>query len=335
MRLSKSIDTYIALVKKAWGSTWKHKEWWLVAAIAGLGNTGAVFNSVFNTFWRLHPADRISVETIEEILPPTTWLLANVRNFLALETVGRIAYVLGALLLLVLLIAVVTAAQHMLLVAVKNASGRSKLTWARVKKELQHLHLWRLFSVNALVRLALVILVMGAAIPLSLLLTNEPALNLFAYAGTYAVILPIAFCANIIGMFMMVVLVQDDMSIGKAFRESLHLLRHHWLIALEVSLILFIINFFGSSLLVFALLILAFITSFLFQAAVAIGSYLLMALISFIALLTAGAFAVIYGGAITMFNYTVWSLLKAQLKKHVHLPTAEHVARMILRPFKR
>ncbi|MBT4857067.1 hypothetical protein HON52_02665 [Candidatus Uhrbacteria bacterium] len=332
MKVGKSIDAYATLVERAWTTTWNHKEWWIVAAVAGLANTGGVFSSVFNTFWHLRPADTISADTIVDVFPIVGWFLAYVRNMIALDTGDRLISV-GILIvvLLAILIAIVTC-QHLLLRAIKKGHKKTQeFTRKNIKKDLSHIHIARLFSVDAFFSLSLTLLVTGSAIPLSLLLTDYVGVNLFLYAGIYSIILPIAFLVNIVGMMALIFISQKDLSLFSALREGLYITQKHWLSALELSLVLFFINMVASIIFFFFLFIVAIGAGLLFELAFAANAYLLMSIITFVGILLAGAVVVIYAGAITMFNYSVWSGYAKLVRRAKHSPIMEYTFRLFSR----
>ena len=120
MRLGKTIDAYAKLIEQAWQTTWNHKEWWIIAAFAGLANTGGVFSSVFNTFWRLRPADMITAETILDTFPSIGWFFTYTSNLIALENGQRLLSIALFILVLLLTLLIVTTCQHLLLSAVKR-----------------------------------------------------------------------------------------------------------------------------------------------------------------------------------------------------------------------
>ncbi len=336
MKLGKSIDAYATLVQHAWQTTWNHKEWWIIAAFAGLANTGGVFSSVFNTFWRLRPADTISTSNIVEVFPIVGWLLAYVRNLVALPADQQLWSIgLFAVVILLILLIVVTC-QHLLLCAIKKGHKKTQeFTRKNIKKDLSHLHISRLFAVDASLYILLTLLLTGSAIPLSLLLTDYVSVNLFLYAGIYAIILPLAFLLNIAGMIALIYISQHNLSLGKAVREGLLLVHRHWLSALELSLVLFFINLVASLILFFFLFIVAIVIGLLFELAFIANAYLIMSIITFFGILMAGAVALVYAGAITMLNYATWSAYTKKIGRVRHTPIIEHVAQLAQKAFAR
>lgn len=336
MKLGKSIDAYVTLIERAWKTTWNHKEWWIIAAFAGLANTGGVFSSVFNTFWRLRPADTISTDNIVEIFPIVGWLLAYVRNLVALPANQQLWSVGLFALVIALALLIVVTCQHLLLSAIKKGHKKTQaFTRKNIKKDLSHLHISRLFAVDALLYILLTLLLTGTAIPLSLLLTDYVSINLFLYAGIYAIILPLAFVFNIVGMMTLIYISQHNLSFGKALHQGMLLIHRHWLSALEISLVLFFINLVASLIFFLCLFVATIAIGLLFEFAFMANAYLLMSFITFLGILLAGAIALIYAGAITMINYATWSAYAKQICQKRHTPIIEHVAQLAQKTFAR
>ena len=329
MRLGKSIDTYVQLVERACKTTWQHKEWWIVAAFAGLANTGGVFSSVFNTFWRLRPADTITAQTISDVFPVIDWFLAYIRNLIALQTGDRLISLALFTLTVALAILVTVACQHLLLNAIKKGHGKTQpFSLSTFKKDLSHIHIARLFAVNAFFFLILSLIVTGSSIPLSLLLTDDVSINLFLYAGIYAIILPLAFVANILGMLTLIYISQHNLSLIGALKEGMVLVQKHWLGALELSVVLFFINLIASLAYFFVLFLTTVVIGLLFEIAFVANAYFVMALITFLGILLAGAITLIYAGAITMLSYTLWSNFAQRIRRRRHTPVVEHMVRL-------
>jgi len=334
MTMSKSIDTYEKMLKNAWSTTWHHKYWWFLGALAGLASTGAVFNNVFKVFIRLQPAENITVDTLENIFPALSWLTAYARNLVLLDSAKLQIYIVISIVFVVIAVAIILTAQH-LLVGAAGAGAKNHPT-EQIKNyfgKVHHIHLLRLFAVDALAVISTTILMSLGALAITLLLGDSYFINLFAYAGVNVIVLPIAFLINIILMMMIIHIVRHEDSIGIAFREAFLLVKNHWLVALEYALLIFAINFITSILLLIALLLIAGLTGLLFQAMLAAGSFVLMSFATFLGTIIAAIVFVAFAGALTMFNYVAWVELAGRLKRFGHVPALEHGFQQVARIF--
>ena len=76
MNLAKSMNTYIKIIKKACEITLAQKEWWALAALAGLVHTGAIFNMLIRSFLNLQPAAELNATALQQISPFFSWVLS-------------------------------------------------------------------------------------------------------------------------------------------------------------------------------------------------------------------------------------------------------------------
>lgn len=332
--MSKSIDTYEKMLKNSWRTTWHHKAWWILGALAGLASTGAVFNNVFKVFIRLQPAEKITIDTLENIFPSLSWLTAYGRNLVLLDDLKLQLYIVFSIVIIVILITIVLMSQYLLIGSA--VTGAKKSPWQQITKlfgQIQHLHLWRLFAIDAISFILTTLLVSIGALGLTRLLSYSTNSDLLIYIGMNAIILPLAFLINVTAMIMLVHVVKHKDTLGIAFREAVLLFKTHWLTALEYALLIFVINFFASLLMMIALLLVAGLTGLLFQAMLGLGSFILMSFATFLGVLTAGVVFITFAGGLTMFNYCAWVELAERLRRYGHIPTIEHGLHRIAKAF--
>ncbi|MFH1712352.1 MAG: hypothetical protein ABH846_03920 [Patescibacteria group bacterium] len=320
----KSIDIYGQIFLKSLGITWKHPELWLIGAIAGLASTGASFNHLFKTFLRVRPADQITFGTVRDILDGVPWLMEYGKNLLLLGPTRITMTIFFILILCVLVVIIMIGAQQIILWTVnKYGSSKKNISYKKIFSALNHWHFWRIFAVDALMYLTTIILLCLAALALTPLLSDSLGLNFLVYIAVYAILLPVAFIINIIGMLTLVTIVRKNDGILESFLHSYRIFKKHWLVAMETSLLLFLANGVGTILLILALLIYAIFISLLVLSSMSIGSVILMGVITFFGTL-GGLFIIIgFGGFITSFNYSVWTQLTNRLERFGLLPAIE------------
>ncbi|MCH8049166.1 hypothetical protein IH979_00445 [Patescibacteria group bacterium] len=320
----KSIDIYGQIILRSLKTAWGHPEFWLIGALAGLASTGASSNHLFKSFWRIRPAETITFDTLRQVLDGLPWLATYVKNLLLLGP-GRIGLtVLALFILAVAVVILVVGAQQLILISLHRIASRKKqLTLKQLFGALQHWHFWRIFSVDALVYLASMIILALAALVLTPLISGSTALNFVAYLAVYAVLIPLALVINILGMLTLVTIIRKETGLLEAFLHSLKLLRHHWLVAFELSILLFLINGIGTIALFLALILFAALVALLVLSSLGAGSIVLMALITFFGVLGGVFIVVAYGGFMTVFNYGVWIRLAGRLERYGLLPAIE------------
>jgi hypothetical protein len=325
---SNSVKIYFSLLKKAWQSTWLHKTLWPIAALAGLANTGAVFNNVTGTFWRVQSTDSLSVNTINDTLVAFPWITAYIESVITLDTVRLTLTIVGVIVFFILIsILIISAQQLILLHAHKQTRSKKHLDFEHLIHDLKHLHLWRIFSVNTSVFLLSTVILLLSASLLSLILTPWAAVNTLIYLGCFLVLLPLSFLINALGMFSLIFIVRLNKGLIEAVKSAARLIRNHWLTAFELAVLLYFVNLAAAGIFYLGLIIIAIPAAFLVFAAVALNSIYLMYAITAVAVICLIFMLVMFTGAVTMFNYNVWAHLIERLEKFAFLPSLEAVVR--------
>jgi hypothetical protein len=319
-----SLRLYGQMMLRAWSTAWGHKELWLLAALAGLANTGTVFQNVFETFWHVSPQKIISWTTIEEFFSGWPWLRTYL-NALMLESPLRIGVTVGIL----------GSQQLILTAATRGAKNKTHLTFRELAKYLRHLHFVRLLAVNIGAVLATTILFGLTALALSLLLTASLEINFFVYLAVYTLILPLALLANLLAMLCLVNVIRKNEGLIAAWHHSVRALRQHWLFLCELSLVLFIVNFLASTVLAAIFIGATLCLSVLAALALKAGSLLMMAIISVFTAALGALLIIAFGGLSTLFNYSVWAEASERTEKTSLLPALEHAVRHFLKPFRK
>ncbi len=329
MSLSKSMDTYTKIIKKACEITLAQKEWWALAALAGLVHTGAIFNMLIRSFLHLQPATELDVSALQQISPFFAWVLSYARNLTLLETPHLLGYLLVSVVVFVIIALLALTAQYILLFIVSK--GKKNISWRMIRRKLHHIHILRLFSVNAVMRILFTIIIGLTTLALAFAVTESLFVDALWSVGIYAVALPLAFITQIFGMLCLIQLVKKDISLGKVIHKVTNLLHKHWLTAFELALILFVINFLTSGVLFVVLICFAILAGIAFEMALAVGSYILMSVVTFLSLLISAAILLIYAGGITTFNYSAWTKLSDHLNRYPHFPAIEHAIKKFIK----
>ena len=329
MNLAKSMNTYTKIIKKACDITLAQKEWWALAALAGLVHTGAIFNMLLRSFLNLQPATELNATALQQISPFFAWVLSYARNLTLLETPHLVVYILVSIIIFAIVVLLALVAQYILLFIISK--GTKNISWKMIRKKLHHVHILRLFSVNAIIRILFTIIIGLTTLVLGMVIADTLFLDALWSVGIYAVALPLAFVVQIFGMLCLIQLVKKDMSLGKMLKKVTSLLHKHWLTAFELALILFVINFITSGILFVVMICLAILAGIAFEIALAIGSYILMSAVTFVSLLITAAIILIYAGGITTFNYSAWTKLSDHLNRYIHIPAIEHALKKFIK----
>ncbi len=331
-----SVALYGEIMLKAWATAWGHKELWLVAALAGLANTGTVFQNVFETFWHVSPQKLISWTSIEEFFTQIPWL-RDYLQALMLESPTRLWTTTAVVIALLIIVSVgiLGSQQLTLTAATRGAKGKAHLGFRDLAKYLHHLHFVRLLAINLSACLATTILFSLTALLLSLLLTSTLELNFFIYLAVYTLILPLALVANLLAMLCLVNVIRKGDGLIAAWHHSVRAVREHWLFFCELSLCLFIVNFLASTVLAALFVGTTLCLSVVAALALKAGSLTVMAIISVFTAALGALLIIAYGGLATLFNYAVWAEAAEKTDRPHLIPAIEHAVRHFLKPFQR
>lgn len=322
------MDTYIKILKKACKIALAQKEWWALAALAGLVHTGAIFNMLLRSFLHLQPATELDASSLQHLSPFFAWIVSYARNLALLETGHLLAYIAVSLIGFAIIALLALTAQYILLFIISK--GEKEISWKMIRKKLHHLHILRLFSINAVMKILLTIIIGLTTLALAFSVTESLFVDALWGIGIYAIALPLAFIVQIFGMLCLVQMTKKDASLGKIMHKVTNLLHNHWLAAFELALLLFIINFLTSGVLFVVLACFAILAGIAFEMALAVGSYILMSAVTFVSLLITAAIVLIYAGGITTFNYSAWTKLSDHLGRYPHFPVIEHALKKVL-----
>ncbi len=331
-----SIKLYADIMLRAWHTAWRHKELWFLAALAGLANTGTVFENVFQTFWRVSPQKLISWASISEFFNQYPWAQDYLKTLIA---AGPLRLWLTAIVLIILMIVIAVGVlgsqQLALMSAIRGAKNKPHLGFKDLAKYLHHLHLVRLLAINLIVAIITAILFGLTAVLLSLLLTATLEINFFVYVAVYALILPFALMVNLLGMLCLVNVIRRDEGIIIAWHHSVRAVRDHWIFFSELSLILFVINFLASTLLAIIFFGITICLSVLAALALKAGLLLMAGIIAVFTSSMGVLLIICYGGISTLFNYSVWVEASEKTDKLRLIPAIEHATRAFLKPFRK
>ena len=333
---SESIKLYGEIMRRAWQTAWRNKELWFLAALAGLANTGTVFENVFQTFWRVSPQKLISWASISEFFNQYPWAQDYLKALIhAGPTTLWVTVAIIIVLMVIIAVGVLGSQQLALMSAVRGAKNKAHLGFKDLAKYLHHLHLIRLLAVNLIVAIITAILFGLTAVLLSLLLTTTLELNFFVYVAVYALVLPFALLANLLGMLWLVNIIRREKVIIVAWNHSVYAVREHWIFFCELSLVLFIINFLASTLLAIIFFGVTICLSVLAALALKAGSLIAAAIIAVFTASIGALLVICYGGLSTLFNYSVWAEALEKTDKMRLLPAIEHATRAFLKPFRK
>ncbi|MFA6522100.1 MAG: hypothetical protein WCT24_00715 [Patescibacteria group bacterium] len=336
LRFGSTLDIYHTILERAWKIARQHKELWVFAIFASLLNSGAVFQQVLNIFWRLEPANEMGTAMKQVLVDQFPWILEWAQQLMVEDSWRTILSIVLGVAAIALVIVCSLIAQQVLVKGVYRASVmQTHLSWRELLAGVHHLHLFRLAGVNLSVIIILVLLVLGASFPLGWLLETNPDAHMLIFAAFYTLLIPLFLIINLFGMLLIVDIVHAGKSIVDALKDTSRLLRHHWLLAIELGLLLYLLNLvvaFVGILILFVLYIpLGLLSAVLIAWGVGAGSTI-FSILGFLLIVTAG---LLYTAFITTFNYAVWVECAQRLRFIKWHPALEHLSRKFFSLFSR
>ena len=137
------------------------------------------------------------------------------------------------------------------------------------------------------------------------------------------VVLPLLFVINILTIFTLIHIVRKEQHIDTAFKRAWHVCSNHWLVVLEISLILFLINIVSFIVFFAVASLIAAVALPLFLAATATGATSLAISVGILGGLVAVVLYLLYFGIISTFNYAVWTETAERVERFKTLPAFE------------
>jgi len=308
---------YRQIIKEAWHLAWRNKILWLFGFFAGMLINGGVYDLAIKMFSRVTTASITWESIMNNILPPYAYVENIVAIKAPIETAGLfsiwVIFVLIAILALGLfLIWLSIASQGTLIYAVSQTAAKKKdviKNSFRVGLE----KFWSLLGINALLKLAIVLLVVFTSFPLVLLLGKSALLNALLYLTSFVIFLPLAIIIYFVAILASCYLVLRN----KRFTESIHfawvLFKRNWLICLELGFLLFIVGFLVGLAVVLIFLIASIPVVLLLLAALALGSEVASLLVIALAVMILVALVILSGAFVVTFQYTSWVMLFERL----------------------
>ena len=294
---------YRHILRHAWEITLRNKILWVLGFLAVFwGEVGAYhsLNSALGDFSASLP------ERISGSLPTFSWF----HSF----TKGGVAVGVGAIVVLLLcfiaLLVLALAARGGLIFEIASRHKGKKISISDgLRRGFRAF--WPLLLVGLLTKLD-ILLTFLMITPLTEGSAPPFALGLFIVAFTLVTL--ISLTVSFLGIYASCLIVLEGYGVVEAIRESLRLFARHWLVSLEMALLLYGLGFLVgiSVLLLMAVLAVPFILLMTIVTLLHLKGLVLLVLIP--AILIYMALLIVLGAGFVTFQYTAWTLLFLRLE---------------------
>lgn len=301
---------YRPILKEAFTLINQRKALWFFGIFAGLINTGSLLEISARLFQNFQ---NTSTQTLKEIwlstVPGLESTVAYWRTMAFLPTErGALMISLLTLIILLLLWAGLNS-QAKIFADVKKRTKTSSWLYPSVPV------FGRLLIFNVLTRLFLILISGLAGLLLFVLVPPNPAADILVSFSVFLLFVPASFLTGAFSILGLEQIVNQKKTVWQAFRETGRLIRRHPIAVLELSILLFLIALLATLGLTIVLLILTLPFRFFLWLALTSGSTVLwISTLSFNTIVSVGLI-ILFGGALTAFIYTAWSLFARQLNK--------------------
>ncbi|MBP9827574.1 hypothetical protein KBC55_00270 [Patescibacteria group bacterium] len=308
---------YRPILQKALAASWRHRELWLVGALAGLAGTGSIINDALT---QARAARSLSEGGLLGIPAGATALASTLKDVLL---AGPQAAVGGILLIafgVAFLLLTIVASQQILLRAAHRAAINAKpLSAKEFLLDLAHPRFLRIFTLDVFFKLISFNLMVASAYLLITLNSPWPILDALFGAIFSASTLVAALVLNILCMISLITIARDDATVPQSLHQSWRIFSKHPFVYLEMSAMLFAINFVISLAYLAAALLLFAGSTPLFALALEAESVSLFYALSFALVLSGALLSIGFAGFTTTFTYSTWVelVIKAQKTKIV------------------
>lgn len=319
---------YRGILKKAWQITWSRKELWILGFFATFLGISGVLEVVVRAWSRI-PAEGWNLFSFVQTSYPGAPFVSGL-----LAPGGRIAVEPSALVPLIIILAIFVALLWFV------ASSEAALVWTvrGGKKKLPTLeesfahgrkYGWRLVGLHVLSKLLLAALFLMTSLPLFLVVHQATYRNALLYFISFIIFFPLVLIVSFMTIYAVCGIVLRGERALQAFHTAWDLFRRHWLISIETTLVLFVVNLLaGLVLLVFALL-LSIPVSLLAVGAFVVGSQQLFVGVFMVAIILLVLAALFIGSIVTTLQLATWTLLYGRLRRRGALAKLTRILRAI------
>jgi hypothetical protein len=319
--------SYRFLLKQAWQITKKYKHLWffgLFAAITAAGGSWEFSLISQSASQNLIDGSYLQLEKIMAVFDVIKNFGLGIINLLTHDFWGflnALTILIITAIFIISFIWLAISSQGALINSLKKIlGGKKKINEIHIRENMAvgNNNFWVVLGLNILIKLLIGFAFFIVSIPLLLLALNDfPGLSL-AYTILFIIFIPLATGFALLIKYAISYQIFEEKGFVKSLEKGFILFKKHWLISLEMAVILFIISFLSG--LIFALVASVFLLPiFLF------GLIFQSLWLSFLVLFLAIILLVAFGSILTTFQISTWTGLFVTLKESGGLAKLERL----------
>lgn len=314
---------YRIILKKAWEITKKYKFLWFFGIFAlWLGNGGEM--QIF--FRTLYAVQDLSASKVPEILN-SVLLIDFIKNAGDLTSILIwILIILIEMIIFILIVWIVTTSQTAIIKSTHDASNKKDIKFGKSFKEAQP-YFFKVFGLNIVSEILVSIFIFLVIIPILLVVaTAGTQLRFLIGIIIFAVFLPISIIISFVIRYAINFVVLKKEKFFDAILKGWYLFKSNWLVSLEMTFGLLIINSLVA--LIMAYLLILILGPFLRMDLLAVFAFQNMALGLIIWKLIPATIVFLLGGSfIAVFQIVSWTLLFNELVESKRYSKLERMLR--------
>ncbi len=300
--------TYRQALKVSWRLAWNHKILWIFG--------------LFAAFWgQIGLMDLLSKLSLSTSylgfspvwwMTPRVWFDTNIFSSLNLGASGWIWLVWLSIIILgflVMFLFVSTVSQVAIIKVTSQMIKSDKLPDIDKAWHAGSKHFWRLLFLNVIKKMILVFLgffLGGLAI---LLASINSGLDVFLFVILFLVLASIGAIVSFLAVYAAGYIVVENYKLGEAIKKAWDLFIKHWLVSVEVGLIIMVLNL-ALAVVAVAGLVLVFFPSLLFWlGAVLLYNPILILIGTLLGLVLFMLFIFMVVAVFSVFNISIWTYL--------------------------
>jgi hypothetical protein len=310
------MSLYRNLLAQAWKNTWEHKYLWffgLFAALVGAseelnllfsGSDNTVISGFISTvkgFWATGVFSPRGISNLGKILVTDSYDL-----LIALTILAIFFLLLCFLIWFAIVCQVSLVNNYARIIGKKNHSFADGLD-VGVKK------FWPVFGFNVILKVIIWTIYLLLALPIILLYDKVSSWQLFIFITTYLVFIPLSIIVAFIIKYATAYVVVKGEKFADALQLSWELFLKNWLISIEMAFILFGISFVVTFGLFLALATIAIPYLFLVALLPTLATFLNVGLLLFCGLIFALLIIMVVGSWLSAFTIAAWTGLFLEL----------------------
>lgn len=295
---------YREVIKKSLNICWKNKWLWFYGFFASALGSGLAYE----VFWKSFSNLGVVGENSGSYLPQIFGKISFFESFRVWGLPWSI--ILTGLVLVIICLAVVFVAvvsYGALIYAVKKISKGKAEFKESLKAGLKNF--WYILGYAAFGKIITYVLIFIASLPLGWYLASG---GILAFT-VYFLIFIVTVAASLVVTFLTVYASAGRVVLGEDFWESIKngfaVFKRHWLVSLEMTVALFLLNIAAAMLLATAMIFLSVPFFILFLGAYLLNSSFAFWVVLVLALLVFGLATVLAGSFVSAFNLTSWTVL--------------------------